>query len=684
VLVIRKIAQSLTRYFGARNFLVDAEPLRKLPQNIPPRDQERAWQEPLQEQKGRSAKAPNGNLPKLTLTALGVVFGDIGTSPLYAIRECFHPAHQLALNAVNIYGILSLVFWALMLVVTFKYLFFILRADNRSEGGTMAMLSLLQSKRRKVPGYSSSGWKKTTPILLGLLGAALVYGDGVITPAISVLSAIEGLNIATPFLAPAVVPLTVVVLLVLFAVQSRGTTHIGSIFGPATLVWFLTIGAIGVPWIFRNPEILLAINPIYAVRFFSANGFAGFFVLSAVILCVTGAEALYADMGHFGKKPIRIGWLALVFPALLLNYFGQGALLLEKGQAALQNPFYGLVSGWMLLPLVGIATVATIIASQAMISGAYSLTQQAIQLGYLPRTHIDHTSSETVGQIYIGQVNRFLMIGSIGLVLLFSNSSNLAAAYGIAVTGTMVVTSVLFFLVARQVWSWKLLPAAALLGVFLFVDVAFFTANLSKVVHGGWVVILIAAVVFTVMTTWKKGREVLAGVMSTRSMPLERFIAMIPRKRPPRVKGTAVFMSLTEGIAPPVLLHHFRHNRVLHERVIVLTIATRNEPLVDANERVTVKEFPHGFVKVKARYGYMENPDISEILIFCLGTGLELDITELSFYLGRESFLTTGDSRMASWRKKLFVLLSRNARPATDYFGLPPDQVVELGAQVVI
>jgi len=623
---------------------------------------------------------PQAGIVSLTITALGIVYGDIGTSPLYALRECFHPGHGLALSNENILGVLSLIFWALTLVVVVKYLAFIMRADNRGEGGILSLIALILPSKSSGPPPRSFRFL----IPLGLFGAALLYGDGVITPAISVLSAIEGLRVATPAFEPVILPLTVGILFVLFAVQRRGTEKIGSVFGIATMIWFLVIAAIGFPWILKRPEILYSLNPTQAIGFFTRNGLPGFLVLGAVVLCITGAEALYADMGHFGKKPIRLGWFALVFPSLIINYLGQGALILEKQESALENPFYGLVSGWQLYPLVVLATIATVIASQALISGAYSLTHQAIQLGYFPRTLISHTSKRAEGQIFIGQVNRFLMVGSIALVLVFQRSSGLAAAYGIAVTGTMAVSSFLFFAVARHRWRWPLVSALGLTLMFLAVDLAFFSANMTKFAHGGWIPILIAMILFAIMTTWKKGRDALASAMLTSAVPLEKFLSKLDRQKPTRVPGTAIFMTATEDVAPYVLLHHYKHNQVLKEQILLLTIVTKNVPYADESERVSILPANHGFYKVKARYGFMEAPNISEILIHCLGKGLIMNVDELSFYLGRETILVDGDSKLPLWRKKAFVLLSRNARPVTDYFGLPPDQVIEVGAQVSI
>lgn len=626
-----------------------------------------------------SGKSSRKELLLQTIGALGVVFGDIGTSPLYAIQACFDPVYGLAPSTENIMGILSLVFWSLMLVVALKYLTFILRADNKGEGGIMALIALL------TPRFKNGTHRNAGLILyMGLFGAALLYGDGVITPAISVLSAIEGLRVATPAFQPLVVPLTIGILIALFQAQKRGTAQIASIFGPLTLLWFLTITVIGIPWIIKQPAILNAINPAYALEFFWLNKAKGFFVLSAVVLCITGAEALYADMGHFGRRPIRFGWFAIVMPALLINYFGQGALILDQGSQVLHNPFYSLVSGWLLYPLVMISTAATVIASQALISGAYSLTQQAVQLGYLPRVTITHTSRNAEGQIYVPRINQVLMLACIGLVLGFKESSELAAAYGIAVTGTMAMTSILFYSVTRTLWKWPLAVAVPVLAIFLALDLGFFTANIMKIHHGGWIPILIALVVFSVMTTWKRGREALSHSMIALAVPLGQFVANIGKIKPPRVKGTAVFMTLTQDIAPSVLLHHFKHNQVLHEKVILLSVITLNDPDVECSQRVRVTELDQGLVKVVARYGYIETPDITEILTLCEGAGLVLDSKSLSFYLGRETFLAAGQSGMANWRKRLFILLSRNARPATEFFKIPPDQVIEIGSQIRI
>jgi KUP system potassium uptake protein len=506
----------------------------------------------------------------------------------------------------------------------------------------------------------------------------------VITPAISVLSAIEGLQVATPAFGPVVVPLTILILILLFLAQKRGTAQIGAIFGRVMLLWFATIAALGIHWIIREPSILRAVNPVWALEFFSRNGIHGFLVLGAVVLCITGGEALYADMGHFGKSPIRTGWFWLVFPALLLNYFGQGALVLHSGAAAIDNPFYGLAPTGLVYPLVALATAATVIASQALISGAFSLTQQAVQLGYFPRMAILHTSRETEGQIFVPRANRLLMIACVLLVLVFQESSALAAAYGIAVTGTMAITSLLFLWVARRRWGWSALQAYSLVAVFLAIDLAFFGANLVKFAEGGWVPILIAGAILTLMLTWKQGRAVLSQHMRNRAVPLDEFISEMVAKKTYRVPGTAVFMALSRKVAPAVLLHHVRHNHCLHERVILLSILTEQVPSISARERVRVTELSGGFVEVIARYGYMEFPDISEVLICAASAGLAVDIGEVSFFLGRETILPNGDSGMPHWQKRIFIFFSKNARTATEFFNLPPDQVTEVGAQINI
>jgi len=623
---------------------------------------------------------PQSHFWKLALGALGVVYGDIGTSPLYALKESFHPAHGLPLTHDNIFGILSLVFWALTLVVTIKYLLFIMRADQQGEGGITTLLALLLQRFEK----GDYPRVKRLVIVLGIFGAGLLYGEGVITPGISVLSAIEGLEVATPAFKPIILPLTVVILLVLFGFQKRGAGSIGAVFGPVMVLWFATLVGIGLPWILQRPDILLALNPYHAVSFFVRNGKLGFLVLGSVVLCITGAEALYADMGHFGRNPIRRGWLVVVFPALMINYLGQGAAVLQKGESAIANTFYALVDGIWIYPLVVIATIATVIASQALISGAFSLTLQAMRLGFLPRTAVRYTSRQQEGQIYVQKVNLFMAIACIALVLIFQSSSNLAAAYGIAVTGTMVISSVLFFLISRSVWRWSWFASVSLLCVLFFVDISFFSANLVKILHGGWIPIVIALGFLSIMLTWKRGRSVLAEKMKAHAISLEEFFRSLDAEPPLRVAGTAVFMTLTRDIAPSVLLHHYKHNQTLHEQVLLLSVMTEHEPEVREAERVRTTDLQHGFVKVIARYGYMESPNVDEILSVCEASGTKINREKLSYFLGRETFVTTGDSGMARWRKALFVIMSRNARSAAEYFHLPPDRVIEIGTQIQI
>ncbi len=629
---------------------------------------------------------PQGSVAKLALGALGVVYGDIGTSPLYALKECFGKEHGLAGSPGNVLGILSLVTWSLGIVVMLKYLAFIMRADNRGEGGILALLALVIPKS----GVASRSIFVLT--LMGLFGAALLYGDGVNTPAISVLGAVEGLEVAQlPFKAPVVV-LTVAILLGLFLVQSRGTAKVGAIFGPATLLWFIAIAVAGLPWIVREPAILKAFSPLYAVAFFQEHHWHGYVVLGSVVLCVTGGEALYADMGHFGRKPIRAAWFAVVLPALLMNYYGQGALMLHTcGQnpasqacaRTMENPFFRMVpSGILLYAMVAIATVAAIVASQALISGAFSLTQQAVQLGYCPRVTIVHTSQDAEGQIYIPEVNWALMIGCIALVLHFQESSKLAAAYGIAVTGTMSITSVLFYAVARQKWKWPLAKTLGIVALFLAVDLAFFGANVLKIAKGGWIPLAMGTGVFVLMVTWKRGRSRLSVLTQSAMAPLDEFIADIAISHPVRVKGTAVFMTQNVDGVPPVLLHHYKHNKVLHQQVILLCIRSENVPEVKATQRAELDEIGQGFHRVIAHYGFMQTPNVPEIMRFVQSKGMTLRIDDTSFYLGRETLIITKRSGMMRWQKVLFALMSKNARSATSFFGLPPNRVVELGTQV--
>jgi KUP system potassium uptake protein len=613
----------------------------------------------------------------LTLTALGVVYGDIGTSPLYTLKEAFGATHGLTPTVANVYGILSLVFWSIMLVVVVKYLVFILRADNRGEGGVLALLALVLQRQHR----SDDRRRRALFIILGVFGTALLYGDGIITPAISVLGAVEGLEIVAPRLTPFVVAVTIGILVLLFMVQRFGTAKVGRAFGPITLTWFLVIGVLGLAEIARAPRILEAVNPWFAAQFFRAHGTVGFASLGAVFLAVTGAEALYADMGHFGKRPIRLAFFLLVLPALLLNYFGQGALLLRIPDAV-ANPFYLLAPRWFLYPLLLIATLAAIVASQALISGVFSLAQQAVQLGFWPRVTIVHTSEREHGQIYVPQINMALMVGTVLIVAGFKSSSALGAAYGIAVTGTMSITTLLFAVVARSRWGWPLWRVVALATFFFLFDFAFLGANALKITQGGWVPLAIALVVLTLMTTWKRGREVLYGIMKSASLPIELLLGEISRRPPPRVSGTAVFLTSDAEGASVVLLHHLKHNKALHDQVVLLSVAPADVPYIDEADRVTVKPLGQGFWRVLVRSGFMETPNIPEILALCAEQGLRTKPMETSYYLGREQLLPTGSAKMVRWRKKLFVLMSRNAQSAAHFFGLPSNRVVELGAQI--
>ena len=622
-------------------------------------------------------KPTGGRLIYLGLAALGVVYGDIGTSPLYAMRETFRPEYGLAATPANVNGILSLIVWSLIVVVSIKYIVFIMRADNRGEGGILALLALLLQRTHR----SKDSRVRGLLIMFGLFGAALLYGDGIITPAVSVLSAVEGLEIKAPGLARYVVRLTLMILFGLFLIQKLGTARVGTAFGPVMLLWFLTIGGLGLRELVNNPSVLTAFNPWHALHFFFEHDKVAFFVLGAVVLVVTGAEALYADMGHFGTRPIRLAWFAVALPCLLLNYFGQGALVL-RSPAAKDNPFYLLAPSALLLPLVVLATLAAIIASQALISGAFSLTQQSVQLGYSPRVRIVHTSAREAGQIYIPEVNGALMVGCLLLVLYFQTSSAMAAAYGIAVTGTMVITTILFAVVARQRWGWSYLTVGLLTTLFMIVDLAFLAANVVKIRHGGWVPIVIAIFVFTLMSTWKRGRSLLGEKLSQGALPLNLFLEDVERRKPPRVPGTAVFMTSSAEGAPVVLLHHLKHNKVLHEQVVLMSVVAEEVPEVPADERVTLEPLGLGFWRVTAHYGFMESPDVGDILASAASAGLRARAQETSFYLGRERLIPTGRSGMMKWRKKIFALMSRNARSATEFFNIPPNRVVELGTQL--
>ncbi len=620
--------------------------------------------------------AGQSELLPLTLGALGVVYGDIGTSPLYALRECFHGPHAAALTRSNVLGVLSLIFWSLIIIVSVKYLAVVMRASNRGEGGILALLALVVSDR---DGRARGG--RAVLIGCGIFGAALLYGDGMITPAISVLSAVEGLDVASKHFSDFVLPITIVILIALFAVQHHGTGRVGSVFGPVMVVWFVSITLLGLKGILLEPDVLTAMNPFHGLKFIMTNGWTGFVVIGAVFLVVTGGEALYADMGHFGVRPIRLAWFGLVLPALFINYLGQGALLLAEPAAA-ENPFYRLAPEWALYPLVALATAATVIASQALISGAFSLTVQAIQLGYLPRIKVKHTSSSERGQIYLTHVNWTLMLASIGLVLGFGSSSNLAAAYGIAVTLTMLTTTVLFYFAAQRLWQWSPAKAAAVCAIFLVVETAFFAANLLKIVHGGWFPLVVGAALFAIMTTWKTGRRLAWERLQAASLPREMFFESLKMDPPQRVPGTAVFLAGNPEGTPLALLHNIRHNKVLHERNVLLTLVTEDVPQVSAAERARVEMLPAGFVRIVGRYGFMEEPNVPELLRNCKFDGPPIDLQKTTFFLSRETILPTGKSQFARWRKWLFALMSRNAQPATDFFQLVPNRVVELGMQV--
>ncbi len=572
---------------------------------------------------------------------------------------------------------LSLILWALIVVVSLKYVAFVMRADNRGEGGILALVALiLQRKHRE-----SERTTKTAVIVIGLIGAALLYGDGVITPAISVLGATEGLSVVSPLLGHLTIPLTVVIIVALFSVQRRGTAGIGKIFGPVTLVWFIAIAVLGVFEIAREPEILAAVNPMYALRFFGIHGMHSFVVLGAVVLAVTGAEALYADMGHFGRKVIRRAWFGLVLPSLVLNYFGQGALILHNPAAA-ENPFYQLAPRILLYPLIALATMAAIIASQALISGAFSLTQQCVQLGYSPRVTIVHTSKSEAGQIYIPEVNGALAIGCIAAVLIFKSSTALGAAYGIAVTGTFIMTNILLFVVERTWWNWSMAKAVALTSVFMIVDLSFFGANILKIPQGGWFPIAIAFVIFVMMTSWARGRALLQQKQAG-GLSMEEFIESLTRKQPARVSGLAVFLARDPSKVPSVLLHHLKHNKVLHQKVALLSILSEEVPNVPDEERIKIEALGDGFYRILARYGFMETPNVPDIMKRASASGAHASKAETTYYLGREELIPSNEGNIVwRFRKKLFRFMARNATSATKYYGLPPNRVVELGAQI--
>jgi len=626
----------------------------------------------------RNTDTSPSKLWTLTLGAIGVVFGDIGTSPLYALRECFYGGWGVPLTPENILGVLSLVFWALIILISLEYVLLLMKIDNHGEGGILALMALALNKWNHHPR------KRQAIMILGLFGASLFYGDSIITPSISVLSAVEGLEIASPVFTSYMGPLALLILFGLFSVQYKGTAKVGAWFGPIMCFWFASLATLGLLSLIQEPGVLKAINPLYAVHFFLQNHWHGFFVLGAVFLAITGGEALYADMGHFGKQPIRRAWFGFVLPALLLNYFGQGALLL-RNPSAVENPFYYLVPSWGLYPMVILATIATVIASQAVISGTFSLTRQAVQLGYCPRLKIEHTSEEKIGQIYVPAVNWLMLIAIIILVLGFKSSSNLAAAYGIAVTGTMLTTTLLAFVALRSVWKWPGWLMSFLTVVFVFSNCAFFSANIIKVFHGGWLPLLVAGILFTFLSTWKQGREMLFERIQPILLPMKDFFEMVADFPPLRVPGTAIFLTRSLEGTSPALLHNLKHNKVLHERVVFLTILTEEIPWVEDEDKIKVQTFANNFYRIIARYGFKEDPNVPEILEQAKQHGLEFEMMETTFFLSRETLVSRrGLPSMPLWRQRLFIGMLRNARSATDFFKIPTNRVIEVGAQIDI
>ncbi|NTW81990.1 MAG: potassium transporter Kup [Chlorobiaceae bacterium] len=616
-------------------------------------------------------------LVSLSLAALGVVFGDIGTSPLYAVRECFHGDFSIPVTQGNILGVLSLLIWALIMIVSIKYLTFIMKADNQGEGGILALTSLIISNSRK------NGSERWFLIAIGLFGAALLYGDGMITPAISVLSAVEGVQIIAPAFKGLVIPVTIVILAALFLFQHHGTAKVGAFFGPVIFIWFIVIGILGLVEVIRYPQILQAILPWYGISFLISNHTQGFMVLGAVFLSVTGAEALYADMGHFGKSPIRLTWIVLVFPALLLNYFGQGALLLSHPSES-HNPFYGLVPSWAMIPMVLLSTSATIIASQALITGVYSLTQQAIQLGYLPRLTVTHTSAKHMGQIYVPAANWVLMVATIGLVIGFESSSRLAAAYGVAVTATMLISTVLFYYVARDLWKWNMFALNGMISVFMIIDFSFFGASITKLLHGAWFPLVIGLGIFSLMVTWNQGRSLLLQQLKNRTLTIDEFLQSLALQEPQRVAGQAVYLTANPEVVPLAMLHNLRHNKIMHSNVAFFHFSTERVPRVPNSRKVEVTRLGDGFFKVVARYGFLEYPNIRQVIALANHQGLHFKPEAISFFLSREKIVTGMKSRMALWRKKLYAIMARNALSATAYYDLPSGQVIEIGLLVQI
>jgi KUP system potassium uptake protein len=620
-----------------------------------------------------TAQLPHGKLSALGLSALGIVFGDIGTSPLYTFKTILG-ATGSSPDAGAILGALSLVLWTLFIITTVKYVSFAMRVDNDGEGGILALMALLGVKKQNRP----------TIVAVGLFGAALIYGDGAITPSISVLSALEGLEMAAPTFQPYIVPAAVVILLALFAIQSQGTATIGHFFGPIMLAWFVAMAVMGVAGILQHPAVFAALDPSYGLRYLFGHGATGFLVLGAVFLCVTGAEALYADMGHFGRRPIWLAWFAVVFPSLILNYAGQAALVLE-GAPTDGNIFFRLCPDMLLLPLIVLATVATIIASQSIITGAFSMTRQAIQLGWLPRLRIKQTSSEGYGQIYVGVVNFLLMIVTIGLTIAFGKSDNLAAAYGIAVSLTMLMTSALLFIAMREIWGWSLVAAGAVALCFLVIDAAFFLANLTKIAEGGYVPLLLAIAVYGIMWIWHRGAAAISARIHEALIPVPEFLNRIAAKKIPRVPGTAVFMTRTEQDTPPVMLWHVKHNRALHEHLFVLRVEILQVPWCAASQRISLREVAPNFWRAEARYGFMERPHIPELLQTSKSLGCTVDLADVTYYVGHETVVSRDDGRgLPAWQEQPFALMERNAIHISDFFSLPSDQVVEIGRQISI
>ena len=622
-------------------------------------------------QKQTEPKKEQKHLYFLALSALGVVYGDIGTSPLYAFRQCFYGDHAVNPTSENVLGVLSLIFWSLMIVISLKYLLVILRADNQGEGGILALMEVVLPRK---------GHRRAIILIMGLFGAALLYGDGTITPAISVLGAIDGLKVATPFFNPYIIPIALVILFLLFLLQSRGTGKVGILFGPVMIVWFVIIGLTGIIAIFNNPEVLAALNPYHAIKFFLARSLGSFFILGAVFLVVTGGEALYADIGHFGRAPIRLAWFILVLPCLVLNYFGQGALILNNPSYTV-NPFYHLTPDWALYPMVILATLATIIASQAIISGAFSLTFQAVQLGYLPRLRILHTSEEERGQIYMPQVNWILFMATVAVVLGFQSSNNLAAAYGVAVSTTMVITTILGFVAMRTLWNWNIAVSILAAGFFMIVDLTFFSANLLKILQGGWYPLLIAAGIYLLISTWMKGKEEMNNQIQKYVQPLQKYLQHIDMRKVKKIPGIAIYLSESPLSTPLAFIHNINHNKILHRRVIFISVNVKNVPFVRSEDRLKFQRLAPGFYRVLLLYGFMNRPDVRSALKIVQNQYLKLPIEDSTFYIGREKLIPRESIGMAKWRSRLFVFMKRNSEDIVQNFNIPPERVFEIGAQ---